>query len=378
MTNGNRHKADVLIVGGGVVGASIAYGLATEGARVGILDAEDSDFSASRGNFGMISISNKGFNNLAYFQLSFASSRMWPEFANTLREKTGIDPAFDLKGKIYISVGDPEFAAHAEKVAEYARRVGADYRHDILNRTDLQHMLGKVQLGERVAGGSFSPLDGIAEPLKLYSGLLNAVLLHGGWLLRDHRVARILHQNGLFTVEGQWGTLSAPRLVIAAGLGTPDLASQVGIPVKVRPQRGQMMVTERVEQSFPYPVSGLLRQNPEGTIMIGVSTEEVGYGDRTTVPVLKSLAMKAVERLPDLGSVQINRCWAALRPRTEDGYPVYQESLEFPGAFVITCHSGITLAALHKRLLPQWILGGRKDALLEPFGVGRLQIASAA
>ncbi|WP_234851746.1 FAD-dependent oxidoreductase, partial [Sinorhizobium meliloti] len=62
MTNGNQHKADVLIVGGGVVGASIAYGLAAEGARVGVLDAEDSDFSASRGNFGMISISNKGFN----------------------------------------------------------------------------------------------------------------------------------------------------------------------------------------------------------------------------------------------------------------------------------------------------------------------------
>lgn len=378
MTNGNQHEADVLIVGGGVVGASIAYGLAAEGARVGILDAEDSDFSASRGNFGMISISNKGFNNLAYFRLSYASSRLWPEFADTLREQTGIDPAFDLKGKIYLSVGDAEFAAHAEKVAEYARRVGADYRHDILNRADLQQMLGNVRLGERVAGGSFSPLDGLAEPLRLYSGLINAIRRHGGWILRDHRVGRIQHQGGMFTAHGQWGSLSAPRLVIAAGLGTPDLASQVGISVKVRPQRGQMMVTERVEQSFPYPISGLLRQNPEGTIMIGVSTEEVGYDDRTTVSVLKSLARKAVERLPALRSVQINRCWAALRPRTEDGYPVYQESREYPGAFVITCHSGITLAALHKRLLPKWILGGRKDALLEPFGLGRLQNASAA
>jgi len=372
MTNGNQHEADVLIVGGGVVGASIAYGLAAEGARVGILAAEDSDFSASRGNFGMISISNKGFDNLAYFRLSYASSRLWPEFASTLREQTGIDPAFDLKGKIYLSVGDAEFAAHGEKVAEYARRVGADYRHDILNQADLQHMLGKVRLGEGVAGGSFSPLDGLAEPLRLYSGLLNAIQRHGGWILRDHRVGHIEHKGGVFTAHGQWGSFSARRLVIAAGLGTPDLASQVGISVKVRPQRGQMMVTERVEQSFPYPISGLLRQNPEGTIMIGVSTEEVGYDDLTTVSVLKSLARKAVERLPALRSVQINRCWAALRPRTEDGYPVYQESREYPGAFVITCHSGITLAALHKRLLPKWILDGRKDALLEPFGLGRL------
>jgi len=378
MTNGSQGNPDVLIVGGGVVGASIAYGLAADGARVGVVDGEDSDFSASRGNFGMISISNKGFNNTAYFRLSYTSSRLWPEFARTLREQTGIDPAFDLKGKLYLSVGDDEFTAHVEKVAEYARRVGTDYRHEILSRADLQHMLGKVRLGKRVAGGSFSPLDGLAEPLRLYSSLLTAIQRHKGWIRRDHRVARIRHHRDIFTVEGQWGTVSAPRLVIAAGLGTQYLASQVGISVKVRPQRGQMMVTERVEQSFPYPISGLLRQNPEGTIMIGVSTEEVGYDDRTTIAVLKSLAMKAVERLPDLSSVQINRCWAALRPRTEDGYPVYQESLEHPGAFVVTCHSGITLAALHKRLLPKWILNGQKDALLAPFELGRLQSAAVA
>lgn len=373
MTKRAVRDPDVLIVGGGVVAASIGYGLAVGGARVGILDGDDSDFSASRGNFGMISISNKGFNNIPYFRLSLASSRLWPEFAGTLRGRTGVDPAFDLRGKIYLSVGDAEFAAHTDKVAEYARRLGADYTHDILDRSDLQQMLGKVQLGGRVVGGSFSRLDGLVEPLRLYSGLLTVIERCEGWVLQNHRVSRIHRQRDVFSVDGPWGTFSAPRLVLAAGLGTPDLASQIGISVNVRPQRGQMMVTERVEQCFPYPISGLLRQNPEGTIMIGVSSEEAGYDDRTTVGILKSLAMKAIERLPDLRSVQIHRCWAALRPRTDDGYPVYEESTEQPGAFVVTCHSGITLAALHSCLLPEWILGGAKDPLLEPFGLGRLR-----
>lgn len=378
MNSSTPQNPDVLIVGGGVVGTSIGYGLAVDGARVGILDGEDSDFSASRGNFGMISISNKGFNNIPYYRLSFVSSRLWPEFASTLRERTGIDPAFDLRGKIYLSVGDAEFAAHADKVAEYGRRLGAGYSHDILDRADLQQMLGNVGLGERVVGGSFSPLDGLAEPLRLHSCLMTAIQQSRGWILRDHRVSQIRYQGGVFTLVGPWGAFSAPRLVIAAGLGTPDLASQVGISVNVRPLRGQMMVTEGVEHSFPYPISGLLRQNPEGTIMIGVSTEEVGYNDRTSVEILQVLAMKAVERLPALRSVQINRCWAALRPRTDDGYPVYEESSEHPGAFVVTCHSGITLAALHNHLLPEWILGGPKDPLLEPFGLGRFKNALPA
>lgn len=369
---------DVLIVGAGVVGVSIACGLIDAGARVCVLDGDDSDFSASRGNFGMISISNKGFSNLPYFRLSLASRRLWPAFAEDLCDKSGIDPAFDARGKIYLSVGHEEFAAHAAKIEDFAHRVGADYRHELLDRREVQQLLGKVELGEKVVGGSYSSLDGLVEPLRLHAALQIAVERSGGEILRGHRVSRIGNDRGTFTVEGTWGSFSAPKVVIAAGLGTPHLSSQVGLPVRVRPQRGQIMVTERVEQAFPYPISGLLRQNPEGTIMIGVSTEEVGYDDRTTVDVLKALATRAVERLPSLRAVHVNRCWAALRPRTDDGYPVYQESHDRPGAYVVSCHSGITLAALHSRLLPEWILGGAKNPLLEPFGAGRFHHAIAA
>ncbi|NRP70912.1 Hydrogen cyanide synthase subunit HcnC [Ensifer psoraleae] len=364
---------DVVIVGGGIVGLCIGYGLVKCQLRVAVLDGNDADFSASRGNFGMISVSNKGFSNIPYFRLSLTSGRLWPLFAEELRECSGIDPRFQGRGKVYLSVGDRELDEQRRHIEEFSQRAGAEYRNEILDRDEVDALLGHVGLGEAVSGGSFSPLDGAVDPLKFYSSLLRAYQARGGHYLFGHIVDRIVRDTTAFFVRTPAGQFSAPRVVIAAGLGIPPLAKEVGLQLKVRPERGQIIVTERIDQVFKYPISGFLRQNVEGTVMIGSSSEYAGRDDRTTVEVLKELAKSAVERLPSLRSVQINRCWACLRPRTQDGYPIYQESSEQPGAFVVSCHSGITLAALHTRLLPQWIMEGARDRLLEPFGLERFR-----
>ncbi|WP_258580657.1 NAD(P)/FAD-dependent oxidoreductase [Mesorhizobium sp. AR02] len=364
---------DVVIIGGGIVGLCIGYGLAKSQLGVAILDGTDADFSASRGNFGMISISNKGGNNIPYFRLSLTSGKLWPLFAEEIRECSGIDPHFDARGKVYLSLGERELDEQRRHIGEFSRRAGAEYRNEILDRESVDELLGHVGLGETVSGGSFSPLDGSVDPLKFYSSLLRAYLVSGGHYLSGHIVDRVTRDAATFSVTTSAGRFSAPKVVIAAGLGIPHLAEQVGLRVKVRPERGQIIVTERIDKVFKYPISGFLRQNVEGTVMIGSSSEYAGCDDRTTVEILKELAKGAVERLPLLRSVQINRSWAALRPRTQDGYPIYQESGEQPGAFVVSCHSGITLSALHARLLPQWIMEGARDRLLEPFGMERLR-----
>ncbi|ULJ74336.1 NAD(P)/FAD-dependent oxidoreductase [Rhizobium gallicum] len=362
-----------MVIGGGIVGFSAGYGLLQRGVRVAILDGTDRDFSATRGNFGMVSVSNKGFNNIPYFRLSLASRNLWPSFAQEVRERSGIDPHFEGRGKVYLSIGEQELADRVSHIKEFLLRAGDEYHQEILRRDDLDHLLGDVGLGDRVVGGAFSRLDGSVEPLQFYSGLFRAYQNQGGHYFSGQVVSRIVRNNETFLVQTPLGTFSAHKIVIAAGLGTPTLTSQIGLGVNVRPERGQIIVTERIERVFNYPISGFLRQNVEGTIMIGSSSEYNEFDDHTSVDVLTGLAKRAVERLPLLRFVQINRCWAALRPRTEDGYPIYQESREQPGAFVVSCHSGITLAALHARLLPGWILDGVKDSLLEPFGTGRLQ-----
>jgi glycine/D-amino acid oxidase-like deaminating enzyme len=100
-----------------------------------------------------------------------------------------------------------------------------------------------------------------------------------------------------------------------------------------------------------------VRQTDEGTIQIGDSMEDCGYNDTTRTDVLAGIAARAIVCFPQLANLNIVRSWAALRVMSPDGFPIYQESKACPGAFVATCHSGVTLAAAHVLRVAPWIAG---------------------
>src|SRR5690606_6518876 len=107
-----------------------------------------------------------------------------------------------------------------------------------------------------------------------------------------------------FTVETKNDRFSAPRVVIAAGLGSTALAAQVGLHVPLRPQRGQILVTERIAPLLPFPASGL-RQTREGTIMIGATQEEVGFDTSTTGTAAAQLSHKTLQLIPALAGLTL-------------------------------------------------------------------------
>jgi glycine/D-amino acid oxidase-like deaminating enzyme len=127
--------------------------------------------------------------------------------------------------------------------------------------------------------------------------------------------------------------------------------------VPVRPQRGHLMVTEKIAPFLHYPVSKV-RQTDEGGVMIGDSMEEVGFDSSINMPVLSVLAERAMRMFPQLASLNVVRSWACLRVMTQDGFPIYEQSTECPGAFAVSCHSGVTLAANHAFVLPEFIIRG--------------------
>lgn len=144
----------------------------------------------------------------------------------------------------------------------------------------------------------------------------------------------------------------------------------VGLKAPVSPQRGQILVTEKLPPFLNRP-SSLIRQVDEGGVQIGNSKEAVGFDDRDTVDTAAAMASQAVRIYPSLRKARLVRHWAALRVMSPDGLPIYQHSAQYPGASLITCHSGITLSAVHARLIPQW-LEHRADAPdLEFFGEQR-------
>ena len=102
---------------------------------------------------------------------------------------------------------------------------------------------------------------------------------------------------------------------------------------------------------MPYVVH-TVRQTDEGSVMVSDSVEEAGFESAVGSEILAVMADRAVKMFPLLGRLNVVRCWAALRVMPKDGYPIYDQSETCPGAFVATCHSGVTLAAAHALLLP--------------------------
>jgi glycine/D-amino acid oxidase-like deaminating enzyme len=184
----------------------------------------------------------------------------------------------------------------------------------------------------------------------------------------------IKHDGARFQVHTSKGLFTAPKLVLAAGLGIPKLGAMLDIQLPVAPERGQLLVTERIRPLLHYPMSGI-RQTDEGSLMFGYSNEEAGYSIKVTSDVVRYIARRALEAFPSLAGVRIVRSWAALRPLTPDKYPIYHESKTYPGAFVLTSHSGVSLASLYASDIARWITDGTTPNGFESFSPMRFTAA---
>ncbi|MDR5815265.1 MULTISPECIES: FAD-dependent oxidoreductase [unclassified Caballeronia] len=371
MTLSSTASPDVLVLGGGLVGSAVAYGLAREGARVTVLDEDDGGLRASRGNFGLVWIQGKGYGLSPYARWSRSSALRWPDFAAALRAETGVDVALRQPGGFHFCFDDAELAEREKRLSTLQAELG-DYPYQMLDAAEVRARI--PQIGPAVIGASYTPMDGHVNPLKLLRGLHGAMQARGVQLVSGERVERIVPERGGFTVQGRRGTHRAARVVLAAGLGNRTLAPFVGLNAPVAPNRGQVLVSERVAPFLDYPTLNV-RQTDEGSVQFGDSMEEVGFNDFTTTSVLSDIARRGVRAFPMLQHVRLVRMWAALRVYSPDGFPVYDQSEAHPGAFVVTCHSGVTLAAAHAMRVAPWITGAPIPDELPTFSARRFEHA---
>jgi len=339
---------DFAVVGAGMVGAAIGYGLAGLQQRVLMLDGEDTDLRAAKANFGLVWAHGKGLGRPEYQRLSVEACRAWPAFAGQLEAESGIDIGFQQTGGIHICLGEQEFAARAAQIRAWndqAPELGA--QASMLTRGEMFALFPSMRLGEEVTGGSFGKLDGHVNPLRLLAALQHSFRKRGGTLLPEHVVTRVgATPDGRCQVIAGTYRAIARRVVIAAGLGAAKLCPDLHLEVPLRPQRGQILVTERLASVLPLPASGL-RQTAEGTVMIGATQEEVGFDLSTTTEASVRMLRRALRIIPELTKARLVRHWSSLRVMTPDGLPVYACSPSFPGVSIATCHSGVTLAAFH-------------------------------
>ena len=375
----SKKTYDVIVAGAGVVGTAIAYGLAGRGVRVLALDGADGDLRAAKANFGLVWIQGKGLGNVAYQQLSRQSVALWAAFAGELTAETGIELDYRADGGLQFCLGQAQWDQRAEQLARWeAQLPGQEHCTEMLDRAALQRLLPKVQFGHEVSGASYGRMDGHVNPLRLLAALQRGLQLRGGHLHTNSPVSRIAScPGGGFEVQVGAQRFEAAQVIVAAGLGSPALGRMVGLDVPLRAQRGQLLVTERLAPILPLPASGL-RQTAEGTVMVGVTQEEVGFDLSTTTAAAVRMSRQAGRILPALEQALLVRQWSCLRVMTPDGYPVYAESVDQPGAWIALCHSGITLAAFHAGPLAAAFAQALIPAELQVFHHGRFDVSQTA
>ena len=367
---------DVAVVGGGLVGAATSWGLAREGLRVALLDEGDRAVRASRGNFALVWVQSKGLGLAAYAGWTIRSSNAWGGFSDLLKQETGLDVAFQRPGGFHLCLSEKELEARANNLKRLHNQPGiVEYRTEMLDHGQVAKMLPDI--GPEVVGASYCPLDGHVNSLRLFRTLHTAINARGVTYLPSHRVENITKEGGEFRLATAHGEIRAGKVALAAGNANMQLAPMVGLEAPMRPERGQIVVSERLRPFLHYPVV-TLRQTDEGTVMMGDSKEESTDPTGLTLGVSATEVERAVRQFPLLRNVNVVRTWSAIRVMTQDGFPIYDESTSHPGAFVLCCHSGVTLCANHALTVAPMIARGALDeSLVAPFSARRFHVQAA-
>lgn len=363
-------KADYVVVGGGVVGLSICYGLLKRGKRVICVDGSDNDFRASRGNFGLVWVQSKGIDAPHYAQWTRRSVKAYPEFVAQLKADSGMDVFYQFTGGYEYFLDSDEMAERVEQFSSLRDKLEGDYPFELFDAERIR--AEEPMVGPAVVGATYYPEDGHINPLQLLHALSAACHNLGLRHLTSELVEDIEHKSG-FALQTAKGTrVEADKLVLAAGLGAAKLGPKLGFKAEVVPQRGQVLVTEKLPSLINRP-SLRIRQVNEGAIQIGDSKEAVGYDDHENAVITAKIAQHAIGVMPFLENIRLVRTWGALRVMSRDGLPVYQRSKRYSGASLVTCHSGITLAATHATGLIDWLESSESAPDLGLFGEARFE-----
>ena len=364
-----RTEADFAIIGGGIVGLSVAHGLLKQGCSVICIDGSDTDFRASRGNFGLVWVQGKGIRTPFYAAWTQNAARIYPDFVSELSQETGVQINYNQAGGYEYFTDPHTLSQRMEEYKQLKKALNGDYPYEFLSSSQIR--AAEPMIGGETIGASFYPYDGHLNPLQLLKALASYCQKKGLSHYLGEELKTADKKEGVFRIVTKKGlTISANKVVISAGLGAKKIGPLFGFLGLVSPQRGQILVTEKISPILNRP-SVTIRQVDEGAIQIGDSQEQAGFNDNETQAQMSRIARNAIKVMPKLAQLRLVRAWGSLRVMSPDGLPIYHQSHTMPGAFLITCHSGITLAATHSTNLSLWLTGHKNAPELSGFSEDR-------
>jgi glycine oxidase len=366
-------SSDVIIIGGGVIGCSIAWRLSQAGLSVSLIEKGRIGCEASRAAAGMLSPQGESQSPGPFFDLCLRSRALYRDFTQELFDVSGVDAEYKDEGTLAV-VFDHE---NLEDRTAWARwQLDAGLPLEYVSATELRKL--EPAVAKSAATAIFLPQEHQIENRRLMDALEIAIRHAGVAVLEGTEVISITREADRVTgVETTKGRIDGGTVIVAAGTWSSALLQPLGLNANVVPARGQMLAVK----SDVCPITRVLHSHSayvvprrDGRILIGATVEHAGFRKAVTIGAVNSLLNAALELVPVLADSEIIETWCGLRPDTADHLPI----LGFGGPenlLLATGHyrNGILLAPVTATLLTRTLTDNREPAELRDFSVERFR-----
>ncbi len=373
MTSNPSANADVVVVGGGVIGLAIAWELHRRGRRPLVLEGAVCGAGASQAAGGMLApICEAEHLSGELLTLALESRELWPDFAREIRAASQLDLGYDDTGTLAVAL-DRDDAAELEHLAGTLAAKGLPVRR--ASGLELRRL--EPRLSPRVVGGLVLASDHQVDPRAATASLTAALRSAALQVLEGHAVHAVQARAGqvigveIRESDGDPRYLNCETVVVATGAhpgGLPRLP--LAVPPAIRPVKGQLVRLrgERLLRHVIRAPRAYLVPRGDGTLLVGATCEVVGFDDRPTAGAMLDLLRGAFEIVPAIYELELEGLAHGWRPAFDDHLPRIGET-ECRGLFVATGHyrNGVLLAPATARHLADWIVSGRCPEALAPF-----------
>lgn len=362
---------DVIIVGGGVIGCSIAWRLAQSGLKVTLFERGRVGREASRAAAGMLSPQGEAQAPGPFLDLCLRSRDMYRGFAGELTEASGIDVEYKDEGTLFAVIeGEDEEAK--TRWASWQIEAGLPIEH--VSANDLRKLEPAVT--ELATRAIFLPQEHQVENRRLMDALGVAIKRAGVELIEGADVSALTTEGAKVTgVVSGGARFDAGIVVLAAGAWSSRLLEPLGLNIKVIPARGQMIAL----RGGVCPIMRVLHSSKvyvvprnDGRILIGATVEYAGFDKAVTAGAINQLLSGAIELVPSIAGFEMVETWSGLRPDTIDHLPIIGPS-GIDNLVLATGHfrNGILLAPVTAQIITDSLATNRASDILAPFGFER-------
>jgi glycine oxidase len=362
-----------IVIGGGIIGASIAWRLARENVDVLVLERGRLGNEASWAAAGMIAPQAEAQAAGVFFDLCLAARRVFDATIERLVSESGLDPEYDPHGILYIALDSVE-RAELESRARWHREAGA-FVHE-LSGAEARKI--EPAISSEVQYALHLPDNRRVDNRKLTQSYIGGALNAGAQFREGVGVDSIVTIGGRATgVRLHDGAmLEADVVIVAAGSWSHHIRGLEDDRVELHPVRGQMLCFEtrpRMLTPAVFSMRGYLVPRRDGRILAGSTMEEAGYNKTVTLAGIEKITRGVLAMVPALAELPFREAWAGFRPATRDLLPVLGHSPSVPNVIWSTGHyrSGILLSALTGEVIADLVAARKPSIDLAPFSPAR-------